>query len=574
MSGKKLKREEKNDKLLNGIIIIGMILNIVFFGYLISIYIPRGYYPIPPILPSRSLVIGFPNPPSALDPLNSTERRSRNTIEQVVETIFTYNLSELSLARVPHLAESYWWENATILHVKLREGILFHDFTPFDANTTKWNFDRLLYLTNCTGALPGTMYAAKSSSLYFFPDGVTPIINNVVSDGAYNVTFNLNDPFAPFLDLLCYVAGAMLSPTSTPEDDYISLIYGRIVGTGPFVYEYYVPNVEVRLSRFEYYWRGPAFFETVIMAFITDATTRNNAMLGHDIDWLEGVIPELISTFDANPTITAMKFTDSYGIPGLDYYYLGMNNVLIPTYWRKAISHALNYTYITEELMNGLAIRANSPVSPGYGDAYNASNQAANLDLIVARQTIVDNEPLASGFPVNDDPLDATWLAASLASFNYTYNIGNSFREDVYDALNAWLPAIGVSVVDDGVTWSAFLRKLFGDYDELGLFWIGWGPDYKDPFNMLDPLFNPASYADSGQVDDPKLNGMMALALITTDDVARNNIYKNIQWYMANRLYPHCFGYHGKVTTTHGADIHGIWYNAYGALRFYPVYRS
>ncbi|MFW9782735.1 MAG: ABC transporter substrate-binding protein, partial [Candidatus Heimdallarchaeota archaeon] len=453
-------------------------------------------------------------------------------------------------------------------------GIVFHDLTPFDANATKWNLDRLLYLSNCTGTLPDTMVPGDPSSLYFFPDGVTPIINNVVSDGAYNVTITLNAPYAPFIDLLCYVAGAMLSPTSTPEDDFISLTYGRLIGTGPFVYEYYVPNVEVRLGGFEYYWRGAPFWEQVVMVFINDPTTRNNAMLGHEIDWIQGIIPSLITTYDAEPSITAKHFTDDTGIPGLGYQYLGMNTLDIPLNWRKAISYAINYTYIIEEIMAGLAVRANGPVSPGYGAPYNSSNVAADYDLITARQTIVDTVPAASGFPVNNDPLDATWQGATLFTVNYTYNVGNSMREDLFDALYNWLPAIGISVVDDGVTWSAYLRKLFGDYDELGLFWIGWGPDYKDPFNMLDPLFNPGSYANSAQVDDTKLNNMMATALATTDDTARNNIYKNIQWYLANRLYPHCFGYHGKVTTVHSADIQGLWYNAYGALRFYPTYRA
>ncbi|MFW9784613.1 MAG: ABC transporter substrate-binding protein, partial [Candidatus Heimdallarchaeota archaeon] len=524
--------------------------------------------------PNTTLVYGTASGPHVLDPVNAWDSASNDVIEQIAERLFAYNFSRLDLPRYPLLAETYWWETNTILHIKVREGIVFHDLTPFDANATKWNLDRLLYLTNCTGTLPSTMVPGDPSSLYFFPDGVTPIINNVVSDGAYNVTITLNAPFAPFLDLLCYTAGSMLSPASTPDDDFISLTYGRLIGTGPFVWEYYVPNVEVRLGRFDYYWQGPAFFEEVIMAIITDPTTRNNAMLGHEIDYLSGLITSLLDTYRADPTIHVEEYSFDNNVPSLVYQYLGMNNVLIPTHWRKAISYAVNYTYIIDELLNGLGIRANGPISPGYGAPYNASNQAAVFDLAVARQVVVDNVPAAAGFPVNNDPTDATWLGATLATFNYTYNIGNSFREDMLDALEAWLPAIGINVVDDGVTWSAYLRKLFGDYDELGLFFIGWAPDYKDPFNMLDPLFNPASYADSGQVDDSKLNGMIALALTTTDDTARANIYKNIQWYLANRLYPHVFVYHSVSISIHSADLYGFWYNVYGALRFYPIYRA
>ncbi|MFX1235904.1 MAG: hypothetical protein ACFFBY_15350, partial [Promethearchaeota archaeon] len=154
-----------------------------------------------------------------------------------------------------------------------------------------------------------------------------------------------------------------------------------------------------------------------------------------------------------------------------------------------------------------------------------------------------------------------------------TYNIGNSIREDIYDALEVWLPAIGIQVIDDGVIWAAFLRKLFEDQDEFHLFWVGWAPDYKDPFNMLDLIFNPTSYANSVQVNDTKLNNLLNLALQTTDDTARNTIYKNIQWYLSNRLFPQCFGYHSKMIYVHKADLHGVQYNALNKVYVYPVYR-
>ncbi|MFX1496621.1 MAG: ABC transporter substrate-binding protein [Promethearchaeota archaeon] len=520
-----------------------------------------------------TLVYGTASPPHVLDPVNSWDSASNDVLEQVVETLFTYNYSDHSQPRIPDLAESYYYKNDTTLEIKVREGIVFHDLTPFDANATKWNFDRMLYLFNCTGTLPSTMTAGEPASLYFLPNG-QPIINHVVSDYAYNVTIYMNAPYAPFLDLLCYVGGAMLSPSSTPADRYISLTGGRVIGTGPFAYQYYVPNIEVRLARWDYYWRTPAYFEEIIMAFITDPTTRNNAMLGHEIDYLAGAIPSLIPTFDSNPTIKVEHFTDDYGLPSLTYQYLGMNNLDISTPWRKAISFAINYTYIIDEIMNGLATRATGPISPGYGAAYNASVVPADYNLVVARQTLVDNVPAASGLPVNNDPLDAQWLAANLLSINYSYNVGNSMREDMYDALHAWLPAIGINVVDDGITWDAFLRKLFVDQADLGLFWIGWAPDYLDPFNMLDPLFNPASSGNSAQVNDAKLISMMGQAVQTTDDNARNTIYKNIQWYLAYRLYPHCFGYNAKITYVHSVDIQGTWYNSAGALRFYPMYRA
>ncbi|MHA1457472.1 MAG: hypothetical protein ACTSR5_16110, partial [Promethearchaeota archaeon] len=152
------------------------------------------------------------------------------------------------------------------------------------------------------------------------------------------------------------------------------------------------------------------------------------------------------------------------------------------------------------------------------------------------------------------------------------YNIGNSFREDLFVGVHSWFKLVGINVVDDGVDWSTFLDYLFDDYNHLGLFAIGWAPDFLDPYNMLDPLFNPASSSNSAQVNDAKLNTMMAACLAETDDLARNILYQNIQGYMTDYGFFHIPLYHSKITYVHRADIKGIPYNAMGAFYAYPIH--
>ncbi|MFX1414063.1 MAG: ABC transporter substrate-binding protein, partial [Promethearchaeota archaeon] len=316
----------------------------------------------PEITPNKPLVLSANPATLILDPLNAVDFASKLFLEQVVETLFTYNLSSLSLPRIPHLAESYWWENATTLHIKLREGILFHDLTAFNANTTKWNFDRILYLSNCTSLLPSTISLGEYASLYFMPDGVTPIINHVDSNREYNVTIFLNGSYAPFLDLLCHISSAMVSPYSTRDNSYIEPKYERIVGTGPFIYKYFLPRyksyvAELRLDSFRLYWQEEPFFKEIIVVFY-DPTWRCPYIIDYDVDWPTNFLTYDISTIETYDYATVMKFTDIYGLPRLDYQYLGMNNKHISLPWRKAISYAINYTYIIEELLNDFVVRA------------------------------------------------------------------------------------------------------------------------------------------------------------------------------------------------------------------------
>jgi len=98
-----------------------------------------------------TLKVGTSSGPATIEPVESWDSASNDVLEQVVETLFYYDLTDVDLPRINLLAESYHWFDTTHLDIKLREGILFHDGTPFNAVAAKWNLDRLLYLTNCTG---------------------------------------------------------------------------------------------------------------------------------------------------------------------------------------------------------------------------------------------------------------------------------------------------------------------------------------------------------------------------------------------------------------------------------------
>ncbi|MHA1188615.1 MAG: CARDB domain-containing protein, partial [Candidatus Heimdallarchaeota archaeon] len=87
-------------------------------------------------------------------------------------------------------------------------------------------------------------------------------------------------------------------------------------------------------------------------------------------------------------------------------------------------------------------------------------------------------------------------------------------------------------------------------------------------------LFNPASSSNSAQVNDAKLNTMMASALSETNEAARNIIYQNIQGYMADYGFFHIPLYHPKVTYVHLKEIQGVPYNAMGSFHAYPIYRA
>ena len=552
--------EKKNIKNIAIIVLIGALL---VSG--VGSIRPLLPIPPPPPVPGVTYVRSTSSGPHTLEITDSWDSASNDVLEQVVETLFFYDLDDPALPRINVLAHSYWWVDNTTLQIQLKEGILFHDGTDFNAEAAKWNLDRLQYMINANGTNTGEV--AHTQCLWMFPDGVTPIMDTITAVGDYNITITLNDPYGPFLNTLAYINAGMLSPTAHAGDatSFIPLTTGKPIGTGPFTYDKFIPCVECRLQRWDRYWQAPANFHTVIYAIYSNATTAHNAFLSYTLDANPMASYQNLALYDADPKLEVYRFTEATGKPSLVYQYLGFNNQKYNKTWRKAMSWAINYTYIIDVIRHGKAIRAFGAISPGFGNAYNASVQALApvYDIAVARGVMQ-----SMGFGV-DFTTEAQWTSATFLSIPYTYYIGNTYKEDLYVSVRDTFDLVGINVIDDGITWLEHR-----DYDDLGLFPMGWGPDYLDPYNILDPLFNPVSGSNSAQVNDTWLNTRMAEALAQTDDNARNNIYKNIQWYMATQGFFHIPLYHSKIISCHAANIYGVQYNAFGALRIYPMYRS
>lgn len=532
---------------------------------------PSQFYVQPSYGSSPStLKVGTYSGPNTLDPVDSWDSDSYAVMDQVVETLFSYDLNDPELPLINQLAESYFWINSTALHVTVRQGILFHDYTPFNAAAAKWNFDRLLYLTNCTGT--NFDIVAYTHSLWKFPNTNIPIISHVETFGEWDLVINLNAPYGPLLHLLSFINAGMVSPSSTPPNELVGISTGILVGTGPFTFDYYTPEIEVKFTRWDSYWKAPAYFEEMVYSIFDDLVTAHVVFLAGDIDILKSFSDQELGTYEADPEITLKKFTEDTGKTGFVYNYISINNEKYNQTWRKVMSHAINYSYIIEILRYGNGVKANTPISPGFGAAYNENAIAPNFNITEAR-ALMQSMGFGVGFTTDYEWREQAAYEPFL-TVTYQYILGSSFRENLGFAITEWFEQIGIAVIMEPLTWDDFLYYLIIDPDLLDLVYLAWAPDYPEPYNMLDPLFNPLSYTNSAQVYDGTLLTMMASVLEETDETVRYNIYKDIQEYLAEVGFFHIPLYHDIVNFVHLNEIQGVPYNALKRFYAYPIYRA
>jgi len=537
-----------------------------------------------------TVVFGTMSGPADLDPMDAWDSASSNVHDQVCEALFMYNLTDPDLAILPVLAKDFGVWNFTGVQptyiVELRDDVWFHDGTKYDAVAAKWNFDRLANLMSLHLAKAGELYEfyVRTDIVNITTGETAPVFHNIINKttvlDTYVLEFTLNTVYSAFEAILSFNAAYQVSPAATDFDLPLDTANGDLVGTGPFVYDSFEAGVEVLFHANDFYWRTRPKIDTLIFSIINDAQIRNNALLAGDVDIVTDPMGSMLSTFIADPDIDLVTAGQTLGVQ-----YLGMNSAWINTTFRKAISHALNYSFIIEELLEGQAVRLESPVPEGIMYA-NWSYDEALFDRTLAR-TYMQGMGYGVGFTT-----DAQWQAATFATYNYTYNIGNQMRENMYPVLLDNLGKIGIAVTDAGTTWPQFILSLYElaglHRDLIQLYWLGWIPDYNDASNYINPLFTNRSVASNGAKYNGYLSAieagrdpfalmdnvqlLMEEALLETVSATRQTYYNRIQELLVEEDMPWAYGYVGINNDAWHKDLMDYPSNPMGRLYFYPVW--
>src|SRR6266540_462065 len=168
------------------------------------------------------------------DPLRSRAFVDRNVHYQIYDSLVRIDASGNI---VPWLAEK--WETSPdgkAVTFSLRKDVKYHDGSPFDAESVKWNIDR--YRTTEGWARSGELAPAER----------TDVVD------ASTVRFNLTEPFSPMLSLLVDRAGMMVSRKAAEAGGADFTRKAFRAGTGPFVLTEAVKDDHITLEKNPDWW--------------------------------------------------------------------------------------------------------------------------------------------------------------------------------------------------------------------------------------------------------------------------------------------------------------------------------
>jgi peptide/nickel transport system substrate-binding protein len=177
----------------------------------------------------------------------------------------------------PYLAQSITNnEDFTSFTINLRPGIVFHDGTPLDANALHLNIEK-----QSTSVLTGPAFADQIASA-----SVT---------GPLAVTIAMKTSWAPFP---FYLAQAQTGYIAAPAMLNSSTGTSHPIGTGPFVFQDWIPNSHMTATRNPHYWRkGLPYLSSITFKPIIDPNARADALETGEVDIMHTNSPSSLLQF-------------------------------------------------------------------------------------------------------------------------------------------------------------------------------------------------------------------------------------------------------------------------------------
>ena len=213
--------------------------------------------------------------------------RSGSYIERVVNASMCDQLLNIDpqLHIIPELATAWEWsQDNKALTLHLRDGVVFHDGTKFDAEAVRANLDR--YRT--------AGYSNRKGEL-------KPVIGVDVVD-PLTIRLRLSQPYAPLLALLANRAGTMLSPRilGLSQEE----IAAHPVCAGPFRFVERVAQDHITLERFPQYWNAAAVkLDRIEFRIMPDSTVRRVNLESGQLDVANRLAATDVPAVEANPKL-------------------------------------------------------------------------------------------------------------------------------------------------------------------------------------------------------------------------------------------------------------------------------
>jgi peptide/nickel transport system substrate-binding protein len=412
----------------------------------------------------------------------------------------------------PSLAVSWKAVDEKTWEIKLREGVTFHDGSPFTADDVVFSFARI-----------PTLLLSPSSFNY----AVKPIAQTEVVD-QYTLRLHTVGP----VPLLPYNLTGVAIVAKKYADGMTTASFNSLqsaIGTGPYRATAFMVGDQATFQRNDTWWDKPPYWTTVSYRLVTDGAARIAMLRTGEADIIDQVPTRDATDLKANPKVTVVA------LPGQRLIYLGPDasrlvtpfvtdtagqklevNPLRDPRVRRALSLAINREGLKDRIMDGYAAPTGQLMPEGLS-GYEPAIPVDPYDPEHARKLLAD-----AGYP---------------SGFGLTlHGPNNRYMNDakLVEAIAQMWTRIGVKTEVDVMPAATFFSRV--QRAEFSMRLAGWASDTGEASSNLtelvassnpdkgrDAVYRPDKYAN------PKVDTIIEQALATIDQDKRESLYREAE---------------------------------------------
>jgi ABC-type transport system substrate-binding protein len=460
--------------------------------------------------------------PKTMDPINTGDMTSAMVQRQIFQGLFDF---DENCVIVPELAESYEvTENSTVWTIQLRQGVKFHDGTPFNAEAVKINFERAMN--------PEATYVRRT----LFTD-----ISNIECVSEYEVRITLKKPFGAFLANLAHYGGKFHSPASlTLYGDDVSR---NPVGTGPYKFVEWIPGDRIVMGRNDDYWGDKPYFKTIVYKPVPEDASRVMMLESGDVDVIYPVAVQDIARLSQDDRFTVKS------VPSMTNLHFQINMTRKPLddkRVRQALNYAIDLNAICANIYQGQAVPLDSPISPALWGHYAVGAYPYDPEkakALLAEAGIEPGELTLKMYIPEGRYLMASEVAEAVV--NYLKDVGVNVDLTKYEAATYW----------------DFFKKGPAEATH-DLLMLGWAPSTADPDWGMRPMFHSSMKApvnwNSSFYGTPEVDRLLELGMTASTPEERLAAYEDVQKIVMEDA-PWIFLAAYNVTGAWKKEIKNIW---------------
>jgi peptide/nickel transport system substrate-binding protein len=474
----------------------------------------------PPELPT--FIFGRGGDSIQLYPAVVTDGESFRVTGQILEPLFQYE--DGGTTPIPALGTDYSISaDGMVWTINLREGVMFHDGTPFNADAVVVNFERQ-WKTDHPLHFESETYSYWQWMWGGFDD--ESIITGVEAVSEYTVEFTLSEPLAPMLANLAMDMFAISSPTAMEEQGEA---YGTpsagAVGTGPFKFVEWVEDDHITVEANEDYWGGAPTIGGIIWRVIPDDSARYLALKAGEIHAMEQAGIEDIRDCEADDACFVEATGLNTGYLAFNYHIEELRDPLV----REAVFHAIDREALREAFYGEYGEVPTTFLHPSMWGRPDLEPWSYDPDLsmdLLEQAGFPDGLTEVTNMDTGEvGPLKLYYMPVTRFYYPSPKEIGEAMAADLAKV------GIETELILEG-DWPAYLAAA-REGRLYGLYMLGWGGDNGDPDNFLCYFFcrctDEESAIGQGWYVNPELAQLLKDAAVATDLDARAEMYKQAE---------------------------------------------